>query len=75
MYVRIAYRMYIISRLASASGIRPVNRITNHAITAPTSATIPRKYKTMRWGIAISHCTSGRQLAIFSGGVNVNVAG
>jgi hypothetical protein len=52
-----------------------VKRIANHEMTETTLDTMPNSASTKKWGMASSHCTSGRQLAILGGVSTLIVAG
>src|ERR687897_1751676 len=62
-------------RLASASGRRPVNRMRNQLMMAMIPDRSCRALRIAQCGIASSHCTIGRQLAIRSARSTSNVAG
>src|SRR4051812_15283369 len=75
VYVRCSYRIHIACRLASESGMLPVNTIENQEMTAITCPRTRNPYSTAKCGMASNQFTSGRQFVTFSGGSNVNVAG
>ena len=72
---RTSYRRYIAWILAKPSGRSPVKRMTNQEMMPTTSARIRNPYRITKCGMANSQLRSGRQLATFSGGSKVSVAG